>query len=125
MKKIFFAAGITIIGLSAAFAQEVKQTATPQKSTSATGLTRVRDNRNASPETAAQRRTDRLDKELSLTDDQKKKVYDVFLQQSKENQGRPVQSEAIDNQLKGILNAEQNQKYEAMKAERKQMMQQR
>ncbi|MFA6056974.1 MAG: hypothetical protein WC756_02155 [Taibaiella sp.] len=124
MKKILFVAGVTIIGLSAAFAQDVKQT--PQaKTTQASPTLRARNVERFSPEVAAQKRTDRLDKELTLNADQKKKVYDLFLKESKEKQGRLVQNQEVDEQLKGIFNKEQNQKYEAMKSERKQMMQER
>jgi opacity protein-like surface antigen len=124
MKKILFVASITVIGLSAAFAQDVKQ-AEPVKATRTSSPARARVGENVSPEDAAQRRTDRLDKELSLNADQKKKVYDVFLKESKEKQGRLVQNQEVDDQLKSIFNEQQNQKYEAMKMERKQMMQQR
>lgn len=124
MKKILFVAGVTIIGLSAAFAQDVKQ-AEPVKSSRTSFQARPRVSEKISPEDAAQRRTDRLDKELSLNTDQKKKVYDIFLKESKENQGRLVQNAEVDEQLKTVFNEEQNQKYEALKSERKQMMQQR
>lgn len=124
MKKILFVAGVTIVGLSAAFAQDVKQ-AEPVKSTGTSMPARARVTDRISPEEAAQKRTDRLDKELSLNADQKKKVYDLFLKDSKENQGRLVHNQELDEQLKSIFNQEQNQKYDAMKAERKQMMQQR
>lgn len=124
MKKILFVAGVTVIGLSAAFAQNVKQAESVKSArTSSPGQARVGER--TAPEAAAQRRTDRLDKELSLNAEQKKKVYDLFLQESKENQGRLVQNQELDEQLKSIFNEEQKQKYETMKAERKQMMEQR
>jgi periplasmic protein CpxP/Spy len=124
MKKILFVAGVTIIGLSAAFAQDVKQT--PQvKTTQASPALRARNIQRLSPEVTAQKRTDRLDKELTLNADQKKKVYDLFLKESKEKQGRLVQNQELDGQLKSIFNKEQNQKYEALKSEKKQVMQQR
>lgn len=125
MKKILFVAGVTIIGLSAAFAQDVKQTPQQAKTTQASPTLRARNVEKFSPEVAAQKRTDRLDKELTLNADQKKKVYDLFLKESKEKQGRLVQNQELDEQLKSIFNKEQNQKYEAMKSERKQLMQER
>lgn len=124
MKKILFVAGVTIIGLSAAFAQDVKQ-AEPTKSTRTSYPARARVGEKTTPEAAAQRRTDRLDKELSLNAEQKKKVYDLFLQESKEKQGRLVHNQELDEQLKGIFNEEQKQKYESLKAERKQLMEER
>ncbi len=125
MKKILFAAGISIIGLSAAFAQQIKQSAT-NTTQSGTSTNNVRESRRSvSPEQAAQRRTDRLNEELSLTADQKKKVYDVFLKQSNANQGRLAHDPEVDKQLKSIFNEEQNKKYDALKANRMQMMQQR
>jgi protein CpxP len=123
MKKILFIAGVTIIGLSAAFAQNVKQVEQVKANRTAP-TARTQDGR-ISPEEAAQKRTDRLDKELTLNADQKKKVYDLFLKESKEKQGRLVHNQELDEQLKGIFNQEQNQKYEAMKSERKQLMEQR
>ena len=124
MKKILFVAGVTVIGLSAAFAQNVKQ-AESVKSTRTSSPAQPRVGEKITPEAAAQRRTDRLDKELSLSAEQKKKVYDLFLQESKENQGRLVQNQELDEQLKSIFTEEQKQKYETLKAERKQMMEQR
>lgn len=124
MKKILFVAGVTIIGLSAAFAQDVKQ-AESVKATRSSSTVRARVGEQASPEDVAKKRTERLDKELSLNADQKKKVYDLFLKESQERQGRLVQNDELDEQLKGIFNEEQKQKYETMKIERKQMMQQR
>jgi protein CpxP len=125
MKKILFVAGVTVIGLSAAFAQDVKQ-AESVKATRTSSPARARmGEQQASPEDLAKKRTERLDKELSLNADQKKKVYDLFLNESKERQGRLVQNDELDEQLKGIFNEEQRQKYETMKIERKQLMQQR
>ena len=123
MKKILFVAGITVVGLSAAFAQDVKQ-AEQVKSTK-TSVVRAREGQRMSPEEAAQKRTDRLDKQLGLNAEQKKKVHDLFLNDSKERQGRLAQNEKLEAQLKEIFNEEQNQKYEALKSERKQMIQQR
>lgn len=125
MKKILFVAGVTIIGLSAAFAQDVKQTPQVRTTQQASPTLRARNVERFSPEVAAQKRTDRLDKELTLNTDQKKKVYDLFLKENKEKQGRLVQNQELDEQLKSIFSKEQNQKYEAMKSERKQMMQER
>ncbi|RYZ52317.1 MAG: hypothetical protein EOP49_09720 [Sphingobacteriales bacterium] len=130
MKKILFVAGVSIIGLSAAFAQEVQQA--PAKTAKPSAESRLRQSRasaqptqDISPEANAQRRTDRLEQQLGLSGEQKTKVYELFVKVSKENNGRLVQNESTDTELKKIFNQEQNAKYEAMKAERQQMMQQR
>lgn len=124
MKKILFAAGITIIGLSAAFAQEVKQDAPVKRSATIQGQAR-QSRVEISPEAAAQRRTDRLNTKLNFSEDQKKKVYDLFLKEGKANNGRMAQSPELEKQLKAVFTAEQNKQYEAMKAERMQMVEQR
>lgn len=119
MKKILFVAGITLTGLSVAFAQNAKQEQKAQvaqnRATQAAGI-------KPSPEAVAQRRTDRLDKELSLTAEQKQKVQDLFLKEAKENNGRAIQRKEDEEQLKALFTAEQNQKYESLKAQRKQLM---
>lgn len=119
MKKILFVAGITVIGLSAAFAQDVKQAQTPAAATQQSGRAGIT---RSNPEEMAKVRTSRLNKELTLTDDQQKKVYELFLKESQENQGRSLQRQEIDDQLKAILTPEQNQKYETMKTNRQNMM---
>ena len=74
------------------------------------------------PETIAQKKTERLNRELSLSEEQQKKVHSVLLKDAQENKSRAIQRKETDEQLKAILTAEQNQKYEALKARRKQAM---
>lgn len=124
MKKILFVAGITVVGLSAAFAQEVKQA--PQRVTQNTVAPRSAQMMKVSAEEMAQKRTNRLDQELKLNADQKKKVYDLFLKESNEHRGRvSANGGQMDEHLKGILTAEQNQQYETIKNERQQRMRER
>jgi protein CpxP len=125
MKKILFVAGITIVGLSAAFAQEVKQAA-PAQAAPANVRGAVRQGQvQVSPEMAAQRRTDRLNSKLNFSDDQKKKVYDLFLKEGQANNGRVGQTPELEAKLKAVFTGEQAKQYEAMKAERMQMVEQR
>jgi len=127
MKKIFFVASIAVVGLSAAFAQD-KKAAAPvmQSAQSSSGqLQRADGVRSASPEKVAETRTARLNKEVSLTADQQKKVYDHFLKEAQENKGRAINREESSAALKALLTAEQNQKMDALQAERKQKMQER
>lgn len=124
MKKVFFAAGIILTGLTAAFAQDLKQS-TNQQTQRIQQTKQVREMRKVSPEEVAQRKTDRLSRELSLNEDQKKKVHDVLLKEAQDNQGRAAQRQQVNEQLKGIFTAEQNQKYESLKNEKKEMMKQR
>lgn len=123
MKKILFVAGIALAGFSAAWAQEIKQNTQSQQGE--VKQSRAVDNARMSridPETMAQRKTERLNKELSFTEEQKQKVHAVFLKEAQENKGRAVQHKETDEQLKAIFTAEQNQKYEALKERRKQAM---
>lgn len=124
MKKILFVAGMTVIGLSAAFAQDIKQTPAPTATSSSTTQKAIArpSVTKANPENIAKMRTSRLNKELSLSDDQQKKVYDIFLKESQQTQGRSLQRKEIDDQLKAVFTPEQNQKYEALKTERRNML---
>lgn len=122
MKKILFAAGISILGLSAVYAQNMQKKAGAQTQTS-NASSRSQQTRN--PEQIAEMKTTRLDKEVGMTADQKKKIYDIFLKEAQENQGRAALRQETNTQVKGILTAEQNQKLEARQAERKEMMMQR
>ncbi|WP_157977004.1 hypothetical protein [Taibaiella helva] len=122
MKKILFVAGITLTGLSVAFAQEMKQdqkVAVTRQSRNVDGVVRK------SPERIAQHRVERLDKELTLSADQKQKLNELFVKDAQANNGRAIQRKETENQVKAILTPDQVQKYEAAKAERKQIMMQR
>ncbi len=122
MKKILFVAGIAVIGFSAAFAQDIKQS-TKTASSSEVKQSRVTEGagaRKADPQTIAQRKTERLNKELSFTEAQKQKVQAVFLKEAQETNGRAALRKETEDQLKAIFTAEQNQKYEAMKESRQQ-----
>jgi opacity protein-like surface antigen len=123
MKKVLFVAGIAVIGFSAAFAQDIKQSTKPTTSSSEVKQSRVTDGaamRKADPQTIAQRKTERLNRELSFTEDQKQKVHAVFLKEIQETNGRAALRKETEDQLKAIFTAEQNQKYEAMKESRQQ-----
>lgn len=114
MKKILFAAGITVVGLSAAFAQDVKQTTTAPTATKR--IERPHTTK-ATPEVIAKARTNRLSKQLSLNSDQEQKVYDIFLKHAQASSGRSVQRDELDKQLQSVLTPEQNKKYDQMKEE--------
>ena len=128
MKKVFFVASIALVGLSAAFAQDKQQSAPAAQQTKGTSVSRVQRAdgiRSVTPEKIAETRTARLNKEVSLTADQQKKAYDLFLKEAQENKGRAMNRQETSTELKAILTAEQNQKMEAVQAERKQKMQER
>lgn len=76
-----------------------------------------------SPEVRAERRTEYLKSKLLLSDEQNSKVYDLMLQNEKTRSADQAktreQRAAFDKQLKSILNPEQQEKYEAMKEDRK------
>lgn len=86
------------------------------------------------PEERAQKRAERLQKDLSLSDDQYKQVYDLFLSQGQQMKALRESSEEdktarkekmksiwqnTDASISGILSSEQNTKYEQFKKERK------
>ncbi|WP_118972755.1 hypothetical protein [Taibaiella koreensis] len=123
MKKILFVAGIALTSLSVAFAQEMKQDQkmAPAKQDRATEAAAVK----RSPERMAQHRVERLDKELTLSADQKQKLNALFVKEATADNGRAIQRKETETQLKAILTPEQNQKYEAVKADRQKMMMQR
>lgn len=81
--------------------------------------------------------TEALDKKLSLTADQKAKVYDLYLDRAKEMEKMRLQSSAErknrmekqkemiadnDKKLQKILNADQYKKYQEQKAASKEKM---
>lgn len=90
-------------------------------------------NRIVSPEQQARQATDRLDKQLSLTDKQKSEVYKINLKRAKNmavareksqkqrlKQLRQIESERADNdkRLSRVLNSEQQTKYASLKKSR-------
>jgi protein CpxP len=76
-----------------------------------------------SPEVRAERRTEYLKSKLVLTDAQYSKVYELILQNEKTKTADQAktkeQRSSIDKQMKAILSPEQQEKYEAMKEDRK------
>jgi alpha-amylase/alpha-mannosidase (GH57 family) len=113
MKKILFASIITL-GIGTVIAQDLKKeptTAATQQVMSSRTAGMVQ----ASPETSAQRRVDRLTKEIDLNKDQQKKIYDLLLQEAKANGNRGAY----------LLSAEQVAKLDQIKAERVKAMEQR
>jgi protein CpxP len=121
MKKLLFAAGITVLGLTAVFAQDKKQTPA-QVSQAQEKKPRTASAGRAAPEKIAEIKTNRLDRQVSLNEDQKKKVYDIYLKEAQAAQGRAAQHDETEVQLKTILTADQHQKYETVKAEKKQQL---
>lgn len=82
------------------------------------------------PEERAQHFTDQLDKKLSLTADQKTKIYTINLDGIKKAKGKHVEGqkpdraamkasiEERDSQISSILNEGQRKTYEELKAKR-------
>ena len=125
MKKVLFAAGITLLGLSAVYAQNMQKKAAAQSETSVNAQPGRRGVQTRSPEQVAELKTSRLDKEVNMTAEQKKKIYDILLKEAQQNQGRAALRQETNTQVKSVLTPEQNQKLEAGQAERKQMMMER
>lgn len=109
MKKLLLAAGLLFFGLSGTFAQELRQSATPQTAS------------RLDPKRMAAIRTNRLEKELSLTAEQKSKVQDIFSQISADPQNRHTAEKEAEQKIKAILTPEQAKKYDDMMAKREEM----
>jgi len=119
MKKAILTIAIAVMGLTAAFAQDTTKRARRQMP-------------KMTAEQRAKKATARLEKELSLTADQKTKIYAVELENAKKvetwrsaDQGdmkgkMKERKEAVQAQkakIDGILTAEQKTKMEAMRSE--------
>lgn len=114
ISRILLPAVLAYLSLSSAYAQERKP---------ATQSQQVQQRQQLTPEQKAQRRADLLKAKLMLSDEQAEKVKEASLKLSQNrvanrDQARQDQ-EAFDNALRGILNPEQMEKYEAMNEERK------
>lgn len=125
MKKVLFAAGITLLGLGAVYAQNMQKKAAVQSETSVNAQPARRSVQARSPEQVAELKTTRLDKEVGMNPEQKKKIYDILLKEAQQNQGRAALRQETNTQVKSVLTPEQNQKLEAKQSERKQMMMER
>ena len=91
MKKRIFAvaAALCLMAGTGAFAQEAKPAAAPKE--------------RPTVEQMAQRMTERMQKELKLTDAQAKEVYNLNFQQIKEMQAMREKIRAKDHDLKGQM----------------------
>lgn len=126
MKKVLFFAAIAFAA-NTAMAQDAATKQAPVKPSlqQAPGVNRVGGERD--PKKIAEMKVSRLDKQVTLTEEQKKKAYDVYLKtasirpsseagaKEKIMTARQDEKENIDN----ILTAEQKQKMTAMLEERK------
>ena len=121
MKKAILTIAIAVMGFTAAFAQD--STRRPRKQMP-----------KLTAEQRAEKTTARLEKELNLTADQKKKIYAVELENAKkmetwrkadqdDRKGKMEERKAdLDKQrgkIDGILTADQKAKMEAFRAEAK------
>lgn len=84
-------------------------------------------NRKVDPKERAERMTERMAKELSLNDAQKKELLDAnkaFIEKDREQKRQEMKAsrEAYDAQLKKILTEEQYADYTKKQAERRQKM---
>lgn len=122
MKKILFASIITL-GIGTVIAQDAqKTTATIPQTVSASRTTM---SLKTTPEQSAQQRVDRLTKEVDLTKDQQKKIYDLLIQDAKEHGNRGVYNEEIEKKVNEALTPQQIAKLDQLKAERMQAMEKR
>jgi|GEM_PF-3459600 len=129
MKKVLFFAAIAFAA-NTAMAQDAQNAATKQAPVKASvqqapGVSRIGGERD--PKKIADMKVSRLDKQVTLTEEQKKKAYDIYLKtasirpsaepgaKEKIMTARQEEKESIDN----ILTAEQKQKMSAILEERK------
>ncbi|MGN6567868.1 MAG: DUF4890 domain-containing protein [Flavipsychrobacter sp.] len=113
MKRIVIAI-LLLAGINgAAYAQDQEQAAAPQM-----GMRQMK-----SPEQRAQMLTDRLDKKLNLSDDQKKSVYDINLNTAQkmndamQNHDRGAMrsiKQERDDAMQKVLTADQYKQYQEM-----------
>jgi periplasmic protein CpxP/Spy len=117
MKKLMITAALLCGLLSAGYSQEGKQKKTPEE--------------------RAQYATNTMEKNLSLTADQKSKIYEINLERAKKmdelNSANKAERKAkfkkqkkliedSDQQLKGVLTTEQQKSYEDLKTQAKENM---
>ena len=78
-----------------------------------------------SPEEIAKVRTSRLDKVVSLQADQKDKVYAIYLKEAQAAKDRAARNDEARNEIKSVLNEEQNTRLTEYQKERMDKMRQR
>src|SRR5690606_2996061 len=71
------------------------------------------------PKMIADQKTQRLEKAVSLTADQKAKVHAIYLEEATKMQGRAVLNKATNEKIKTVLTADQIQELEAASTEHK------
>ena len=120
MKKVILTIAIAVMGFTAVFAQDSTK--------------RKLDMQKYTPEQRAERSTAMLDKKLSLTADQKTKIYQISLDRAKKMQemyvagkdggkgkGKQMKADmdASNTQIEMVLTPEQKTKYDDMKQQMK------
>lgn len=121
MKKLLFAAGILVVGLGAAYAQSKVATPQTQQAQKQTERT-VQAERKMDPKVIADRKTERMEKALELTPDQKAKIHAIYLEDAQQAQGRAALRQQTNEQVKAVLTEDQVQKMDAADAARKEKM---
>jgi len=83
------------------------------------------------PEEIAQKQTNKLTKELALTEDQQKSVYDINLKYAQQNKElrqsllkTKQQLDKRDKELKATLNDEQKEKFDELRASQREKFKQ-
>jgi periplasmic protein CpxP/Spy len=77
------------------------------------------------PEQRAQQMTQGYTKRLSLTEDQKSKIYNIYLEHLKKMEAVKATMEEIDTQINSILTDEQKKQWEEIKKQRQAKMEER
>jgi Spy/CpxP family protein refolding chaperone len=123
MKKLLFVAGMFTLGCTATFAQDVKASAPMPASSAkmAVGAPTV-SNRTMDPKAIAQMKSARLERDLSLTPEQTAKVKAIFEAQAPDPAKRMTENVETEKKIKAVLTPDQVTKFDAMRAQREEMM---
>ncbi len=123
MKKLILAAGFSVFGFVAAHAQSVQST-----TTTPTPVATRPAMQNMDPDRMAEMRTTRMDRMVKLTDDQKKQLHHVYLDEAKSNAGKPMDRSRLmqlSDKEKTILTPDQQKQFQTTVDQKKQAMMQR
>lgn len=121
MKKILLSAAVIAVCAGSGFAQEKTINERPKQEVSANhSRAEMRKARvqKYTPEKIAAIKTERLNKAISLTDDQKKQVNSIYLGEAKQHKERMARRAATEKKIQSVLTNDQVQKYQTVKKER-------
>lgn len=114
MKKILFSAGVVFLAISATYAQDTRTTETTRQRKI------HKEKTTEDVDKIAQKKTDRINKIVNLSDDQQKAIYDIY--RNEQSNQRAANHEDTRALVNATLNPEQQQKLAEHDKEKKQRM---